>query len=99
MLLAEYNYEDDINEQREESRAEGYAEGRTEGRAEGYAEGRAESYAEGRAEGYAEGFAEGEGKLADLITRLFTTGRSSEVEKAASDKAYREKLFREFDLL
>jgi len=83
MLLAEYNYEDDINEQREESRAEGYAEGRT----------------EGRAEGYAEGFAEGEGKLADLITRLFTTGRSSEVEKAASDKAYREKLFREFDLL
>jgi len=66
MLLAEYNYEDDINEQREESRAEGQEQG--------------------------------ESKLAALITRLFSLGRESEVERVASDETYRKQLFRELNI-
>lgn len=54
---------------------------------------------EGRAEGRIEGEKSGESKLADLIMKLISAGRDAEVEKVASDEQYREKLFREFNMI
>ena len=48
--------------------------------------------------GEARGEKKGERRLAELITRLFSDGRGSEVEKAASDEQYRAKLFKEFQI-
>ena len=55
--------------------------------------------AEGRAEGRAEGEKTGESKLAALITKLFSIGRGSDVERAASDEQYRAELFKELHIL
>ena len=52
----------------------------------------------GEARGEKKGEKKGERRLAELITRLFSDGRGSEVEKAASDEQYRAKLFKEFQI-
>ena len=59
MLLDEYDYETDIEVQREEAREQGRAEGREEGREQGRAEGREEGREQGRAEGREEGREQG----------------------------------------
>ena len=61
-------------------------------------EGRAEGRVEGRAEGRAEGRNEGENKLGNLMTELFSLGRTTDAQKAAADPVYREKLYKEFKM-
>ncbi len=55
-----------------------------------------EGQAEGRAEGIIEGRSEGETRLGRLILMLEKNGRLSEISKAASDEAYRARLYEEF---
>lgn len=51
-----------------------------------------------KAEGEAEGEARGEARLSDLIKKLLGAGRSEDIERVASDAAYREQLFKEFGI-
>ena len=51
MLLDEYDYETDIEVQREEAREQGREEGRAQGREEGRTQGREEGRTQGREEG------------------------------------------------
>ena len=53
---------------------------------------------EREARGIAIGEARGENLMADLIKKLISLGRSAEVERVASDVAFREKLYQEFGL-
>ena len=53
---------------------------------------------EGREEGRQEGRQEGETKLGTLITKLISLGRTDDVAKAASDPAYRDRLYSEFSM-
>ena len=46
----------------------------------------------------AEGRKEGENKLASLISRLLSDGRTDDVAKAAEDTAYREELYKEYSI-
>lgn len=73
-------------------------EGLAEGRAKGRAEGRAKGLAEGRAEGRAKGRAEGESRLSSLISVLLNENRFADVERAAKDEVYRQKLYHEYNL-
>ena len=50
-------------------------------------------------EGRAEGRAEGEVRLGILFEKLMNLGRSADAMKAASDPAWREKLYREFGMV
>ena len=59
MLLDEYDYETDIEVQREEAREEGRKQGREEGREEGRKQGREEGRKQGREEGRKQGREEG----------------------------------------
>ena len=52
----------------------------------------------GRAEGIKAGRAEGENKLRSLIDALYKVGREDEVIKVISDKAFCEKLYKEFGI-
>ena len=61
-------------------------------------EAEARGEARGRKEGEKEGEAKGENRLATLINKLFASGRGDEVQKAASDEAYRAELFKEFQI-
>ena len=65
---------------------------------EGLAEGRAKGLAEGLAEGRAEGRAEGESRLSSLISVLLNEKRFADVERAAKDEVYRQKLYHEYNL-
>lgn len=51
-----------------------------------------------KAEGEAEGEARGEARLSNLIKMLLGAGRSEDIERVASDAAYREQLFKEFGI-
>lgn len=53
---------------------------------------------EGEVRGREAGFAEGEGRFAELTRLLIDAGRLSDLEKAASDAAYRNKLYQETGL-
>ena len=90
MLLTEYNEAQAIELFREEGRAEGRVEGRAEGRLEGRAEGRVEGRAEGRVEG--------EDRLARLMKLLFGQRRFEDAQRAATDAAFRDQLYREFQI-
>ena len=52
----------------------------------------------GRTEGIITGRTEGEDRLGTLISKLMTEGRMDDVKKAASDKAAREALYKEFGI-
>ena len=80
------------------AKREGHAEGLAEGLFKGRSEGLAEGLFKGRSEGLAEGRAEGQNQLAFLISKLFSIGRSNEVEKVAVDPIYRQKLMTEFGI-
>lgn len=58
----------------------------------------ARTRAEDREEGRAEGRAEGESKLAALLVKLKEVGRIDDAFKAASDPAFRAKLYQEFSI-
>jgi len=49
-------------------------------------------------EGRQEGRQEGQNLLGSLITTLLSLGRNDDVARAASDPAYRKKLFAEFHI-
>ena len=49
--------------------------------------------------GRVEGRVEGERNLATLITKLMSSGRISDVEKAASDEAARKAFYKEFGII
>lgn len=65
---------------------------------EGEAKGREIGFAQGEVKGREAGFAEGEGRFAELTRLLIDAGRLSDLEKAASDAAYRNKLYQETGL-
>ena len=48
--------------------------------------------------GYKNGRQEGELRVNTLFLKLIESGRNDEIEKAVKDKAYQEKLFKEFNL-
>ena len=48
--------------------------------------------------GHEAGVKEGESRVNALNLKLIESGRESEIIKAATDKAYQEKLFKEFNL-
>jgi len=45
-----------------------------------------------------EGRAEGEAKLAELINRLSADRRSADILKVTTDKTYRQKLYKEYNI-
>jgi len=61
-------------------------------------EGRAEGRAEGRLEGREQGFALGMARLARLMSKLLSQGRSADAERAANDEDYRNRLFEEYGI-
>ena len=61
-------------------------------------EGRAEGRVEGRVEGRAEGRVEGEDRLARLMKLLFGQRRFEDAQRAATDAAFRDQLYREFQI-
>jgi len=61
-------------------------------------EGRAGGRAEGRAEGREQGFTLGIARLAQLMAKLFSQGRSADAERAANDEDYRNQLFEEYGI-
>ena len=81
----------------------GMAKGLAEGEAKGFAQGEAKGFAQGEAKGREKGLAEGEAKgklkgekhFAELTRLLLKDGRLGDLEKAASDADYRNKLYQE----
>lgn len=69
MLIADYNYELDMEVQREEAREEGFEEGRKAGMEKGLTEGRSKGMAEGRVEGIQEGRKE-------MILKVYSDGKT-----------------------
>ena len=67
-------------------------------RKEGWAEGLKKGQAEGLLKGRTEGRAEGTNKAMALMARLFSDGRTEDASRAASDEAYRNKLYAEFGM-
>ena len=65
-----------------ESRREGIEEGKREGKIEGIIEGRQE----------------GEEKLSNLMNLLYREHRFEDIGRVASDKQYKEKLYKEFNI-
>ena len=61
-------------------------------------EGRAEGRAEGRVEGRADGRVEGEDRLARLMKLLFGQRRFEDAQRATTDAAFRDQLYREFQI-
>jgi predicted transposase/invertase (TIGR01784 family) len=61
--------------------------------------GREEGRAQGREEGRAEGREEGEARLSALIDSLLAQGRTDDVRRVVGDPAFREELYRSFDLV
>jgi predicted transposase YdaD len=59
---------------------------------------REEGRAEGRAEGRTEGRVEGEDRLARLMKLLFGQRRFEDAQRAATDAAFRDQLYREFQI-
>ena len=51
-----------------------------------------------RREGFIEGEIKGENRLAELMNRLFASGRTEDAQRAALDAGYREQLFAEFGM-
>ena len=82
MLMSEYNYEQDIEVQREEAFEEGERLGRQ----------------EGEKLGRKEGEKRGQKRFADLATKLIEAGRSEDIIKAAQDPKLCDKLYREYDI-
>ncbi len=73
-------------------------EGRKEGIAEGLEKGLKKGLSEGRKEGLSEGRRMEAERMGPLMTKLKSLGRVDDAFRAALDAAYRESLYKEFNL-
>ena len=69
------------------------------GREQGLKEGREQGLEEGREQGLEEGREQGEGRFAELTQRLLQDKRYIDLEKSATDPEYRQKLYKEYQVL
>ena len=61
--------------------------------------GREQGLKEGREQGLKEGREQGEGRFAELTQRLLQDQRYIDLEKSATDSEYRQKLYKEYQVL
>ncbi len=102
MLLTEFDEDLFIKTMKEEGREEGLEEGLREGlkkgRNEGFEKGRNEGFKKGRNEGFKKGRNEGEDRVSRLYQRLIEEKKMTELERAASDRTFREMLYKKYGI-
>lgn len=102
MLLTEFDEDLFIRTMKEEGREEGLEEGLREGlkkgRNEGFEKGRNEGFKKGRNEGFKKGRNEGEDRVSRLYQRLMEEKKMTEMERAASDRTFREMLYKRYGI-
>ena len=102
MLLTEFDEDLFIKTMKEEGREEGLEEGLREGlkkgRNEGFEKGRNEGFKKGRNEGFKKGRNEGEDRVSRLYQRLMEEKKMTELERAASDRTFREMLYKRYGI-
>ncbi len=69
-----------------------------EGREEGLEEGLREGLKKGRNEGFKKGRNEGEDRVSRLYQRLIEEKKMTEMERAASDRTFREMLYKKYGI-
>jgi flagellar biosynthesis/type III secretory pathway protein FliH len=86
MLLTEFDEDLFIRTMKEEGREEGLEEGLREG------------LKKGRNEGFEKGRNEGEDRVSRLYQRLMEEKKMTEMERAASDRTFREMLYKRYGI-
>ena len=86
MLLTEFDEDLFIKTMKEEGREEGLEEGLREG------------LKKGRNEGFKKGRNEGEDRVSRLYQRLIEEKKMTEMERAASDRTFREMLYKKYGI-
>ncbi len=86
MLLTEFDEDLFIKTMKEEGREEGLEEGLREG------------LKKGRNEGFEKGRNEGEDRVSRLYQRLMEEKKMTEMERAASDRTFREMLYKRYGI-
>ncbi len=86
MLLTEFDEDLFIRTMKEEGREEGLEEGLREG------------LKKGRNEGFEKGRNEGEDRVSRLYQRLMEEKKMTELERAASDRTFREMLYKRYGI-
>ena len=86
MLLTEFDEDLFIRTMKEEGREEGLEEGLREG------------LKKGRNEGFEKGRNEGEDRVSRLYQRLMEEKKMTEMERAASDRRFREMLYKRYGI-
>lgn len=86
MLLTEFDEDLFIRTMKEEGREEGLEEGLREG------------LKKGRNEGFEKGRNEGEDRVSRLYQRLMEEKKMTEMERAASDRTFREMLYKKYGI-
>ena len=94
MLLTEFDEDLFIRTMKEEGREEGLEEGLR----EGFKKGRNEGFEKGRNEGFKKGRNEGEDRVSRLYQRLIEEKKMTELERAASDRTFREMLYKRYGI-
>ena len=94
MLLTEFDEDLFIKTMKEEGREEGLEEGLR----EGFKKGRNEGFKKGRNEGFKKGRNEGEDRVSRLYQRLMEEKKMTELERAASDRTFREMLYKRYGI-
>ncbi len=94
MLLTEFDEDLFIRTMKEEGREEGLEEGLR----EGFKKGRNEGFEKGRNEGFKKGRNEGEDRVSRLYQRLIEEKKMTEMERAASDRTFREMLYKKYGI-
>ncbi len=94
MLLTEFDEDLFIRTMKEEGREEGLEEGLR----EGLKKGRNEGFEKGRNEGFKKGRNEGEDRVSRLYQRLMEEKKMTELERAASDRTFREMLYKKYGI-
>ncbi len=94
MLLTEFDEDLFIRTMKEEGREEGLEEGLR----EGLKKGRNEGFEKGRNEGFEKGRNEGEDRVSRLYQRLMEEKKMTELERAASDRTFREVLYKRYGI-
>ena len=94
MLLTEFDEDLFIRTMKEEGREEGLEEGLR----EGFKKGRNEGFEKGRNEGFKKGRNEGEDRVSRLYQRLIEEKKMTELERAASDRTFREMLYKKYGI-
>lgn len=93
-ILTEYDEERVLAELSRESYEDGEKAGYADGRKVGYADGKKVGYADGQKAGYTDG----EKQFARLAQALLEAGRIEDLSRATTDKDYREKMYKEYDM-